>query len=299
MSEANNVLLEHSDYRVEVDPGYGGRITAFWSESGGRQVDWLVPTPAEGRDVMAPLSSGSYPLTPFSNRIRDGRFSFAGKDYQIEATEKGKPHALHGHGCREVWQVDERTVGSVRLSYDKPAGEWPFPYRAEQAISLSDDGLKIDISVENRGQTDMPVGLGHHPYFPRDENTRLTSTFRKIWPAVSDSIPDGPEVIPEPYDFSAGRVVPTGLDTGFSEWGREALIEWPDQGRSLRIIADDALSHAIIYSPSGKDFFCFEPVSHAINAINLVSQDVAGTGFVTIGPGGKFGGRIEFSPSIA
>jgi len=92
--------------------------------------------------------------------------------------------------------------------------------------------------------------------------------FDTIWPSVKDSIPEGPQVLPAELDFSGGRSLPSGLDVGFGGWDGRARIEWPAEGLALEISAAAPLDHAIIFSPQGQSFFCFEPVSHPINAIN-------------------------------
>jgi aldose 1-epimerase len=42
---------------------------------------------------------------------------------------------------------------------------------------------------------------------------------------------------------------------------------WPKRHLSLTIAADT--DYYVLYTPAGKDFFCFEPVDHPINAMNL------------------------------
>jgi aldose 1-epimerase len=56
----------------------------------------------------------------------------------------------------------------------------------------------------------------------------------------------------------------------FRDWDGRASILWPDRKLALDIVADPPLSTYILYSPSGNaDFFCFEPVTHPVDAHNL------------------------------
>ena len=271
MSEAPFVL-EHGGLRAEIDPAYGGRLTAFWSRTPSGRIDWIVPTPPTGpqagRDATAPYKAGMFPLVPFSNRIKDARFTFDGVEHRLQATETGKPHAIHGHGCRVVWQVSRRLKSSMELRYRHDGADWPAAYSANQRFTLRDGGLFVELSVDNPGAAAMPVGLGMHPFFPIRAGARVTAQFETIWPSVKDSIPDGPEALPSELNFSGGRSLPSGLDTGFGGWDGRARIEWLAEGLALEISAAAPLDHAIIFSPQGQSFFCFEPVSHPINAIN-------------------------------
>ena len=47
------------------------------------------------------------------------------------------------------------------------------------------------------------------------------------------------------------------------------MLHWPDEGLSLEIDGSEGLSHVILFTPDGKSFFCVEPVTHCIDAINL------------------------------
>lgn len=272
MVSEESFVLEHGDLRAEIDPAYGGRLTAFWSQTPGGRIDWIIPTPPTsrqtGRDIAAPHKAGMFPLAPFSNRIKDARFTFDRVEHRLQATEIGKPHAIHGHGCYAVWEVFRQLKSSTELRYRHNGGDWPAAYVAKQRFALRDGGLVIELSVSNRAAVAMPVGLGMHPFFPIRAGAKVTAKFSTIWPPGKDSIPNGPQALPAELDFSGGRSLPSGLDTGFGGWDGLARIEWMEEAVALEISAAGPLDHVIIFSPQGESFFCFEPVSHSINAIN-------------------------------
>ncbi len=88
-------------------PAAGGRIAALASvDADGRRTDWLAPMPAsclrDGFDGLAWPKAGCYPLLPFSNRIRGGRFQWAGREVCL-APHPGRPmrctgSRMHGRG---------------------------------------------------------------------------------------------------------------------------------------------------------------------------------------------------------
>ena len=116
------VVLQTARARVEILPALGGALGRFvWD---GRDV--TRPAPAEA-DVLA---TGGFPLVPFCNRIRDGRFSFGGHDVALSPNLGDHPHALHGQGWRGVWTVESASPTEAVLSFTHAPGEWPWAYRA-------------------------------------------------------------------------------------------------------------------------------------------------------------------------
>ncbi|WP_193170718.1 aldose 1-epimerase [Nisaea nitritireducens] len=300
MSAEAVIRLSARGLNVEILPDSGGRISAFWSETGGERTDWFVPQPKPGDADSGSTAWGSFPLVPFSNRIRDGRFTWDGEEHRIAASEKNAPHAIHGHGRSVPWDVGDVSETRAALSYTYPGEDWPFPYRARQVFDLVDGALSVSLELENTGTKDMPGGLGHHPYLPWRDGPVLATSFGSIWPAVDGVLPAGPEAVPGDLDFSGsnGRKLPRGLDTGFGSWSGHALVKWRGAGLSLEIDASETLSHVILFTPEGKPFFCVEPVTHCIDAINLDAKGVAGTGIRAVSPEGSLVASMKFRPGV-
>jgi len=300
MNTESVLRLSDGDLNVEILPDAGGRISAFWSEAGGGRTDWFVPRPLSGDACIGSTAWGSFPLVPFSNRIRDGRFTWNGEEYQIAVTEKNAPHAIHGHGRAVSWKVESLSETRAALSYVYSGEDWPFSYKARQVFDLLDGRLCISMELDNSGTKAMPGGLGHHPYLPWRSGPVLTTLFGSIWPAVDGVLPTGPELVPRDLDFSGteGRAVPRELDTGFGGWSGRAVLHWQDEGLSLEIEGSETLSHCILFTPEDKPFFCVEPVTHSIDAINLSAAGVAGTGIQTVSPGGRLVASMRFKPGV-
>ena len=45
----------------------------------------------------------SFPLVPFVNRIRGGRFTFRGREVRLAPNMAGDPSPLHGQGWLNPW----------------------------------------------------------------------------------------------------------------------------------------------------------------------------------------------------
>lgn len=261
-------------------PDLGGRIAA-WRTLGPRtQRDWLQPMPQDGPPDLAPRRGGCYPLVPYSNRVADGRFVWEGREHRLPPCPLTPPHALHGTGWMSPWTVEDADAASAVLEHRWSGGaDWPWPFTARQTITLEADALRIGLSIRNDADAAQPVGLGLHPFFPDRAGARLTFGAESIWRRREDKIPVEAGPVPTSMDFRDGRVVPFGLDELFSGWTGRAHIDWPDGW--LEIAADGGLSHAVLFAPEGLSFFCFEPVGHPTNAVNMARRP----GLRTLEPG--------------
>jgi aldose 1-epimerase len=54
------------------------------------------------------------------------------------------------------------------------------------------------------------------------------------------------------------------------------------------------MAYYILYAPPGRDFFCFEPVDHAINAHNLPGG-AAANGLTVLAPGESLSRTVSFA----
>jgi len=288
--DRSRIRLSDGLAELEVAPAQGGCITTFrWHAEGG-DIDWLRPAPRGAG--LAPNDSACFPLVPYSNRIRQGRFRFAGRDYQLKANFAPAPHTIHGHGWKLPWRVTAQDSASLALVYEHDGSDWPAPYRAEQRFSLHDGALAVDLAVTNTGDTAMPAGLGLHPYFPRTPDCRLTATVEGMWATDAEVMPT--ELVGA--DLSRGLSPDAGpLDNCFTGFAGRAVIAWPERGASLTLEADPALSFLVVYTPAGRSFFCAEPVSHCTDAVNLATGR-GDTGLKVLQPGERFAAAVRFVP---
>lgn len=280
---------------VEVAPAEGGCLTAFRWYAGDGVIDWLRPAPSG--PGFAPNDSACFPLVPYSNRIRDGRFTFRDRDWRLAPNFAPSPHSIHGHGWKLPWQLATRGKSEVCLHYRHDGSDWPAPYLAEQRLSLSEGALTVEIAVTNEGETPMPAGLGLHPYFPRTPNCRLTAPVGNMWATDAEVMPTELVLPPADADPAAGLLPEWApLDNCFTAFGGEAIIDWPDYGASLTLECDPALAFLVIYTPPGKDFFCVEPVSHCTDAVNLAAAGQENTGLRVLEPGERFAASVRLRP---
>ncbi len=125
-----------------------------------------------GRDLIAPYPGGSVrPLyrgvtvAPWPNRIEDGRYTFAGQDFQLAINEVDRGHALHGLVQWIRFTVTDLADDRITLQHDLvPQDGYPFPLRLSITFELGAGGLTAALTAVNTGTVPAPYGCCPHPY---------------------------------------------------------------------------------------------------------------------------------------
>ena len=102
-ADHTSLTLSGGDLLLVLSPGLGGAIRDFSFVGGGGHIPLLRPARA-GADAV--LDMASFPLVPFVNRIRGGRFSFRGRDVVLAPNMTGDFSPLHGQGWLGAWTVE-------------------------------------------------------------------------------------------------------------------------------------------------------------------------------------------------
>ena len=254
------------------------------------------------RDLMraSPFDLASNLLVPWSNRISGG-FHFGGKYYALEPNLDGEPLPIHGVGFSSPWEVVEAASSraSLVLQADGPG---PYRFEAQVVYELMDGALTVNLQATNHGPDPLPFGLGLHPWFPRTAAMTLLARATFVTLENSQHLPEGRVPVPSRADwnFTAHRPLPAAwINNDFSPWDGHAEIIWHDRGLRLAIETDGDphLSTYILYSPgSGSEFFCFEPVTHRIDAHNRLGGPEA-NGLTILDANASFSIRARFVPT--
>ncbi len=248
---------------LDLLPELGGSIGRL--AVGG--VDILRPAPAGTTDV---LETACFPLLPFANRIAQGRFAFDGETVRLKPNFGDHPHVLHGQGWQNPWRVETSQADGALLSYDHAAGDWPWAYRAEQAIRLTPDALDIALRLENRSGRAMPASVGFHPYFRRTARTVLRTEAGGVWLSDATMIPTGTAPPGHFLDLAAGARIDAApfIDNCYFDWPGRAVVEFRDVPATVLLTASAELGFLHLFVPRDTDYFCVEPVSAMPDAFN-------------------------------
>lgn len=244
-------------------PAVGGAIANWTVVATGQPL--LRPADEQALKAGTPRQLGCYPLAPWSNRITEGGFDNPEGWLALAANADNSPLPIHGSAWQQAWQVIEHSDRSALLRLDS---QMPFAYTAEQRIELDEGRLHIHLRVTHGAEAPMWHGLGLHPYFPRTPHTRLQARAEQVWHCDANSLPTELSALPPHWDFSQEQQLPPlHTDNAFIGWNGQARILQPDAGYSLEIGSDQGIY--LLFCPAGKPFFCFEPVSHPVNAHHL------------------------------
>jgi aldose 1-epimerase len=278
--------------RAVVRAGAGGRIAAAWREEPkGRRTDLLQPMPAGDFDPCAWPKGGCYPLVPWSNRIRDGRFVFRGRTVDLDYPS-ALPHGLHGFAQRGSWQVTAVTETDLTMIFRHAAAPgWPWTFEATQRVLLDGAGLTLEIAVTNTGTEPMPAGLGVHPYLACGAGDRLRLTAAVLWERDADMC----ATVARQLDAAAGRRDDTlGADETVYLAGFEGVASLARHDGSRVVLETGApFDHLVLHVPAGAPYACVEPVTHVADAFNLAAAGVGGSGFRVLEPGESLAGVVR------
>ncbi|MGN6606964.1 MAG: aldose 1-epimerase family protein [Jatrophihabitans sp.] len=271
----------------------------------GYTVGGELVTGSYGADVLPPKGCG-ITLVPWPNRIRDGKYSFDGRDHQLALTEPKTQTAIHGLGRWERWTPVRQTRGRITLALDVvPQTGYPWPVHAEITYALhAERGLTVTFTATNTGSTRIPFGAGAHPYLstrgrPLDETTVKLPAATQLT-TDDQQIPTGRRSVKgTPADLRRGRRLGSDrFDHGFTDVtfrdGR-AVAEvrtraggaqlWVDeQWTYLQLFTLDALGD---HGPA----VAIEPMTCAPDAFN------SGDGLIVLEPGQRWSGSWGIIPA--
>jgi aldose 1-epimerase len=286
------------------DAGASAHVLASY---GFNLYDLRLPVAGQVRPVLVsaadfvehpshPGRNGTPILFPFPNRIRDGRFTFQGRDYQIPAGNG--PNAIHGFAITSVWDIIELkataqeafVVGRYQISKQSPESVacWPTDAVLQVRYALAGRRLSMTVTVSNPTAHELPYGFGIHPYFrlpvpPGGDvaRTQVILPASKYW-VLKDFLPTG-EVrgVDARLDFRTGQPR-KGLKlddvlTGLSFEGDRGIARLVDQDNKaeIRLEFDRAIRELVVYTPpDAADVLAVEPYTQTTDAINLQPRGV-------------------------
>lgn len=299
-------VLEGNSNRAEIWPARG--FNCFRWEL--LDVEFLYADP-QFLEGSSPTRTGIPILFPFPNRIRDGRFAWEGKEYQLPINDPQKKNAIHGFVCQRPWRVADQgadatsawVTGEFLGSRDAPECRsfWPADYRIRITHRLTPGRLRIEARVDNPNQTSLPFDLGYHPYFlavAADCQVRVPA--RNYW-ELSECLPSGErKPVAEDRDLNELRAfeeltldeVLTDLPTP-SDSARLCFRGRIRNGAtSLAMFTSPSFREMVVFTPPHRQAFCIEPYTCTTDAINLQQRGVD-AGLMVLPPGQSWNGIVE------
>lgn len=315
------ITLDADPLRVSIDPAQGASITDFSLRG---PCDDRFPLLRRAPDPpLDPSLASSFIMAPWTNRIRDARFTFQGHTHALRPNFPDNT-AIHGVARDAPWRITDRTPVSARMVYDTradPSANFPFAFACVFRVELAPDRMTLDLSVTNLDHRPMPAACGHHPFFPRtlfaaDEQLELHAVVRGRYPARG-CLPTAPAADDDACAAlrAGGPLGNPGLDDVFTGFAGRAVLTWPGSRVRLTMDCSPELNHLVVFTPrlpvpGGADFksassaqpqpppplpwVCVEPCTAANDAFNLAALGWPDTGARTLQPGETLGTRTAF-----
>lgn len=241
-------------------------------------------------------------LMPWVNRVRNGNYSYLGKNYQLPINETNLGNAIHGFMARKPMKITKEIANDshalVELSFDYD-GHWegyPFKFRGELTYNLTSSGiLEFTISCENTGETAMPFACGWHPYFTLGNKlSDLTVYFDSVEKYLSDS-----QMIPlcaEP--FSAKNGMKLGLEKPDNVFllhkNQENSVVLSNEKKQLQLeMRFDATQYPyfVAFCPENEECIALEPMTGNTDCFNTFE------GLIHLEANRRFDGKVQISLS--
>ncbi len=299
--------------RILSDLGFN--CFSFTAVVNGRPVEVLDAVPGFESGGQKPSGSGIPILFPFPNRIRAGKFSWAGKDYQLPVTDKFG-NAIHGFCHDRPWRIINQganfVTGQFKLSVDAPERRalWPADFVIEVDYELLHNRLRTNFRITNSSNVVMPWGLGTHAYFrlplsaeSRVEDCLVEVPAAKYW-ELMDCLPTGQRLpVDEGRDLRDGEYVSvvklddvlTDIDCDGPQF--DCIVYDERAGLQITQTCPPIFREVVVFTPPNRNAVCLEPYTCATDAINLEQQGID-AGLRRLGPGAEFHTWIDLSASL-
>lgn len=260
----------------------------------------------EGR----PSGSGIPILFPFPGRIRGESFQFQGKTFLLTSGDKFG-NAIHGFLLDRPWRVvyvsNDRVHGEFIASKDGPdiLDHWPADFQIEVFYRLTTSSLECETAILNIGESDLPFGLGFHPYFRMPmgaagaaDDCTVTVPMRQVW-KLHEMLPTGSML-----DAQTKGPLASGVSFGemyyddvfsqpiFSGGFCTATIANSSAGCQLAIRFDDSFRECVVFNPPHREAVCIEPYTCCPNPFELSERGID-AGLRVLKPGESFQARYS------
>jgi aldose 1-epimerase len=290
MADDTLILLASGPLELVLAPAVGGSIARFDFVENGEKLNIFRGIAGVPETV---LGAASFPLVPYCNRVRDGRFTFRGREVTLPINMQSDPSPLHGQGWLAPWQPAQVSETSCELLFHHAPDDWPWAYEARQRFDLDPQGFTVRLVCRNLSNDPMPCGLGQHPYFPCTSQTVIDTEVTHAWTIDDKVLPVEKVPATDRYDLKERKVCAQDLDNGFGGWGQTCRIYSPSSPRRIHFSSPE-VHFFQLYSPPEGGLFVAEPVSHANAALNEPEERWPELGLRVLDPGEEMSLTVRF-----
>ncbi|WP_289711964.1 aldose 1-epimerase [Aeromonas hydrophila] len=217
-----------------------------------------------------PGESALFPMVPLANRVAGNRVELWGEAHGLPESPLDPDFFLHGDGWLLPWLRVAGSASSVTLQLASQCG--PFHYLAEIDYRLQGVSLLARISLTHLGEAPCLYGAGFHPFFWRDEQTKIRFLASGVWQEGLEHLPtDWSSRLAPHLDFRQWQRPQGWLNHCYGGWHGTVELVHPTRRQRLKVVSD--ASFLMLYQPDdASGFVCLEPQSHAANAHHMAGH---------------------------
>ena len=279
------VILEDqiSNTKIEIVPIAGAILNGF-------EINKTVDNTPKGlniidgytgiEDFKTRVHAGfrSAKLSPFVCRLKDGKYTWKGIDYNIDKFMLNGS-ALHGLLYDAPFQIvdtqsnDNNCSVEMEYIYKGEISGYPFSYCCRVSYILSENNtLEIITKIQNLTTETIPITDGWHPYF------HLGGKVDQYWLQIASTeiLEYDDELLPtgnylNDFRFEAGRIIgDTKMDNGFRLNKERMNCTLLNPNNNIKIEWLNTMGYPFIqlYIPDNRKTIAIENLSSAPDAFN-------------------------------
>ena len=268
--ESLTVSHETENFKIRIYPNLGASLQEFVKND--IQIIDGITNDETGLEKYKNIFTSAW-LFPFPNRIANGKYQFEGKEYHLAINETALNNALHGFVYNKHFKLIEEQISNesafLKFSYDYKGdiSSYPFPFSLEISYKITLNQIEIKVNAQNTGDSNMPFGIGWHPYFKSDNLVKSILNFDGIsqYQVNDKMIPTKEIELKHQFPLELGNIF---LDDCFIT--KSASTSFKTASYKLNIDFDPGSERNFIqcYTPPSRESVAIEPMTCAPDVFN-------------------------------
>ena len=210
-------------------------------------------------------------LFPFTNRIKNGTYTFQDKDYTLNLNLEEENSAIHGLVYNKTFQIiskettDDIACLKIGFTENKKTKGFPFKYSIQLTYTLSQDILTLNVEITNTDNNPFPFNIGWHPYFYSSNlfDSKLSLNSNKKLVFNEEMIPIGVNDIVETEEI---QIKNKHFDDCYILNSKSIQFRTPDHQITLSSSSNE--NYLQVYTPNNSNAIAIEPKTGPSNSFN-------------------------------
>ena len=279
------LINENTGEFLEILSGFGAGINDFQVnlDNGFQSVIDGYKTQQEINDFHLTSFKGSK-LSPYSNRIKNGQYTFDNIFYQMDINFPSENHSIHGLLHNRPFKIngtkitEHEAIIELGNTYCGDQPGYPFNYEITVRYLFKDLTVSCESIIQNLSDTAVPIGDGWHPYFSTGnfiDNLYLRMPSKQVVDIDKNNmIPNG-EFLPYGEFVTMNKISERFIDNSFSVKSANVLFRTSlfDPAKNLMIKVWNETgyrkyNYIHIYTPPHRKSLAIEPTTSPPNSFN-------------------------------